>query len=286
MNYANIAWENRVTRVPPTEKLLKTSIYHIKQMVTAELEREFEPTKQSVQRLANLFAPIRTLIEQDQHAVTALDEIRKLAKQKQQQRIEDLTRTVPQPLNFSFTANPGFDIIVPPYDVEWSTGALSKADKASGKFGIQILSEGFNAAGVGVFLSSSVKSLVRFSPMVPFDYSWTNSPLLGPVSSQGSIGVVAFYNEKPQPFLDRRAVVWNDTREFLGWPTLGAFDSGSSFFAQTLGDVLILMEPGNTYLVWIWCWGFCHLHQSAAFADISCTAPFIVVDSGPAPIIA
>ena len=290
-SYPNANRVHQVTRVTPSDKLLATSVLHIEQKITAELEREFKSIQESTQHLANAVAPMRALIEQDHRAVTSLDALHKLAKEEQQRRVEVFKQaTTPELVRtFSFTANPGFNVLVPPYDVEWSTGVgpFVKADKASGEL-VCSITHGFVAAAVGVFLSSPVKASVRFSPVAPFSYTWTHFPFRGPTSGKGGVGVLAYCNEDKQPFLENGVLLWNDSRDF---PAPIASGSGDSFVSAALPRyVLMMMEPGNTYLVWVWCWEMAHNsttdgHEGLVLDEIRCTVPFIVVDAGPPPHI-
>jgi len=301
-NFANIAGENRVTRVPPSEKLLATSISHLKQKITAKLKGEYASFEQNAQHLAKAFSPIRTLIEQDPHAVASLDVLYKLAKKDQRRRIQADKQLIDPGLatTFTFTANPGsFSVIAPPYDVQWTTpdspkSAVTRASKDTGELYCQLISGGRydRAAAVGVFLSSPVRSLVRFSPVAPFSWSWELWNQYGQgTSTKGGVGVMAYLNADSKPFLDKQAILWNESRVN---PSLGEKDFGGSWISAALfpGTVSILMEPGNTYLVWVWCWVMRHTwvwrytpELGTVYAKIGCSVPFIVVDSGPPPHI-
>lgn len=286
-SYPNTDKIRRVIRLKPSEKLLKTSISHIKQKITADLESEFKSIKERSQHLANIAAPMRTLIEQNPRAVASLDALQKLAKEEQQQWAEIFKeRAAWEPTRtFSFTANPGFQIIAPPYDLEWQVGPLF-VHKDTGKMNVFNVN-GESAAAVGVFLSSPVRSLVRVAPYAPFDFQWSGFSLGAPASTKGSVGVIVYDygNDDPLPAYDYRAVIWNV--QFGITPR----DKGSGFSdvsGALLRDVLITMEPGNWYLVWVWCAVLAHsalVEGIASFAGggINCSVPFIFVEAGPVP---
>lgn len=285
----NAKREQRVTRVTMPQELREKSILRLEERITPELERKFQSVRESTRYLANAAAPLRALVEQDQHAAASLDALHKLASEEQQRLVGAVGQhTVSGPLRtFNFTANPGFTILAPPYDVEWTTGA-AYADQYRGELSCLVVG-GFVAAAVGVFLSSPVPSFIRFSPEAPVSYSWAHWPYRGPVSGKGGVGMLAYRNDEPQPFLEKEALLWSDSRNF---PSPAAGDSGASFVSAALpGDFLMPMEPDHTYIVWIWCWGMAHTsvvegHEGIAFDEIQCSIPFIVIDSGPAQHIA
>jgi hypothetical protein len=290
-NYPNEDRGHRVTRATPSEKLLETSVLRIKQKITEEIEREFESMKERSQHLANITAPMRTLIEQDPRAVASLNALHKLAKGEHLRRVEVLKERVTSGAaeTFSFTANPGFQIIAPPYDVEWHLfhdiyQFFNFADMNTG----EMMARHFNgqaAAAVGVWLSSPVRSLVRVAPFAPFTYYWSGL-VLAPGTTRGSVGVVVYVNDDPQPAFDYRANVWDVSLYY------NQSNSGSSTVGRELSrDVLIPMEPGNQYLVWVWCSVLGHTSSAQESwhlvgGGIECEVPFIVINAGPPPHIA
>lgn len=111
-----------------------------------------------------------------------------------------------------------------------------------------------------------------------------NWPFLGPASSSGGIGIIAFILNDPRPSLDDRTVLWSDARVPVNGIGSG---SGSSFISAELPhDFLLTMEPNVTYSIWVWCFGVGHMlfddaHMSLSMSTIECQMPFIVVDAGP-----
>ena len=63
---------------------------------------------------------------------------------------------------YLFSIEPGFEIIIPPYDCGWSNtfASITAVNKASGSFKSASAGNGCGSSGVGVFLSSS--SIVFF----------------------------------------------------------------------------------------------------------------------------
>ena len=99
--------------------------------------------------------------------------------------------------------------------------------------------------------------------------------------------MLGYFNNDSAPFLDRRGSLWTDAQV----PPNTGNGSGSGHLADRLwGDVLVLMDPGNTYLLWTWVWGMGHMSAvddrlSLSLAQITCRVPAIVVDAGPAPVV-
>jgi hypothetical protein len=255
--------------------------------ITAVIESELAAMHETARHLDNISAPIRKLIDADRRALASVKALHKTATKDHDVRVEAIRKGIASEATtaFDFTTNPGWQVLTPPYDIGWRTGA-GFADKSAGEL-IVFVGDGFSAAAVGVFLTVTKRSLVRVRPIAPFDFNWANIAFRGPASSKGGVGMLGYFNRDPQPFLDRRGSLWSDAKV----PPNSGNGSGSGQLADRLsGDVLILMEPGNTYLVWAWAWGAGHMTAqedslSLSLASITCRVPLIVVDAGPAPVV-
>jgi hypothetical protein len=283
LSYAEAGGKSPLQRMTLSDRMLKTANSAAKKTITNRLQSEYASLKNGVELMAAANAPVRALLEKDSRAVAAHGKLNELFHAERQLRMEAFRKGQTPILKFELQMNPGFDVMVPPYDLEWGMGA-SSADKDKGEFKALIVN-GYSAAAVGVVLSSPVRAAVRFSPIVPFSYYWMNWPFSGPASSQGGVGVLAYANKDTQPFIDKRAVLWHDWRDY---PMPIARDDGGDFFATTppLGDILLQVEPGNTYQMWMWCWGMGHSvsdadRASTTLSEIRCRMPFVVVDAGP-----
>ncbi len=281
------AREAGVRRVRPSRTALGAAVSRFERSVTATLETELASLAEAARHLDNLGAPYRKLIGQDRRALASARSLLKVTERTHKRRADAIRKGVfPEPATaFDFTADPGWQMLAPPYDVSWRTGG-GFGDKSDGKL-IVFVAEGFSAAGVGVFLSVTTRSLVRFRPIAPYNDDWANIAFRGPASSKGGVGVLGYFNNDSAPFLDRRGSLWNDAQV----PPNTGNGSGSGQLADRLwGDVLVLMDPGNTYLLWTWVWGMGHMSAaddrlSLSLAQITCRVPAIVVDAGPAPVV-
>ena len=274
-------------RVRPSRKALVVAVSRFEKSVTAALETELASLTDTARHLDYISAPIRKTIDQDRRALSSAKALQKIAEKAHKRRVDAIRKGVfEEPATaFNFTADPGWQVLAPPYDVSWGTGA-GFGDKSDGKM-FALIGDGLSAAGVGVFLSITKRSLVRFRPIAPYNYNWGNIAFRGPASSKGGVGVLGYFNNNSQPFLDRRGSLWIDSQV----PPNTGNGSGSGHLADRLwGDVLILMDPGNTYLLWTWVWGMGRMSAqenrlSLSLAQITCRVPAIVVDAGPAPVI-
>ena len=244
--------------------------------------------KERAQHFANVFEPLRTLIVRDASAAASLDALHQLVQKEQERRDAVFAeRSAGQSLQlFSFTANPGFQIIAPPYDLDWSSQPsvlpVWGSDKNTGKIKVLQIQSGATGAAVGVILSSPVRSLVRVAPFAPYTYQWSGFDKTTPAGSSGSAGIVVYINEDSKPAYDHRTELWNVHFDFPGFRDRG---SNSSTIGRDLSrDVLISMEPGSSYQVWVWCSIVAHIPADFlgyVAGQIECDVPFFVIDAGP-----
>lgn len=184
---------------------------------------------------------------------------------------------------FLFSIQPGFEIIIPPYDSEWtnSFASYSCANKVSGSFKSFPLGNGYGASGVGVFLSSLSDVWVRFSAHCPVSYSWSNfiGEGGGYAASSGGLGITIYDTVDCALIRDERVSLW----ERAGRPSdIGVIGGCDELYAQNtaIGENHFEMKSGHTYLIWLWCWAFADSGpNAAAYASLDCKVPFMIVDS-------
>lgn len=184
---------------------------------------------------------------------------------------------------FLFSIEPGFEIIIPPYDCGWSNSfaSMTSVNKASGSFKSVPVGNNYCASGLGVFLNPSADVSVRFSAHCPISYSWSNfiGEGGGYAASQGGVGI-AIYNASLGAMLkDEQEVLWNQSRRPCELE-LGAGSDDLYFQNTGIGHSYCEMKGGSTYLVWLWCWAFADSGpNAAAYASIDCKVPFMIIDA-------
>lgn len=287
---------HEVKRAAPSKTVLKASAARFKKKMTAELGKEIEAIKVQAQHMARIGAPLHALVEQDRRAVASRAALDRFVEKDQKLRLERLAELSRRDSfqTFSFTANSGFQVIAPPYDMEWTTNegqGLGLADKSRGS--LRALSaNGIAGAGVSVFLSSPVRSLVRVTPFAPLTYFWEGYCYNVSTWCSGTVGVVVYVDRNPQPLHDVRARLWDAHLSFPGYHDSG---SGSTTVGRELPrDVVITMEVGSTYELWVWCNVLVHsqwfgseteIKVGSSWAEINCNVPFMVMDASPPPVV-
>jgi len=187
----------------------------------------------------------------------------------------------------SLTTNGGLTVAVPPYDFVWTTGFLDDADKIAGTFdAFSVDTTGYQAAGLGLFVSSTTSENVQFSADAEFHIRWTDWALgggqpptgaeFGVAATDGGIGVIVF--EGGNTVVRRDVHLWSDTKVGSGLQNI-ASDDRMMFLSQTsAGTTNFHVEPGRRYQVWIWCWTWSGVLGTAlAIASIEARIPFVVV---------
>ena len=165
----------------------------------------------------------------------------------------------------------------PPYDVEWTDGAIGYAKKNIGEFGISPMN-GNAAAAVGEYISPVQDVIARFTAYVPISFSWFNWIInSGYASTNGGIGVLVYDLNNGSILADNRSTLWNDTKTSQG---LSNQPQTMTYLSQTSsGETYFAMRAGGLYLVWVWCWGWANFSGDVtlSMASIACKMPFIVV---------
>ena len=184
---------------------------------------------------------------------------------------------------FLFSIEPGFEIIIPPYDCGWSNSfvSMTSVNKTSGSFKSVPIGNNYCASGLGVFLCPSSDVSVRFSAHCPISYSWSNfiGEGGGYAASRGGVGI-SIYNASLRTILkDEQEVLWSQSRR----PSELELGAGSDdlYFQNTgIGHSYFEMKGGSKYLVWLWCWAFADSGpNAAAYASIDCKVPFMIIDA-------
>ena len=117
--------ENRLRRVRPSASALREAVARFEKTVTSTLETELASVTENARHLDNLGAPVRKLIGQDRRALASARALRRVTERTHKQRTDAIRKGVfPEPATaFDFTADPGWQMLAPPYDVSWRTGA-------------------------------------------------------------------------------------------------------------------------------------------------------------------
>ena len=270
--------------VIPEKTVVKKTLADIVNTITYELE----DTQQAFKEKASRALAAVSLIDQFDIGKIEAPTIKKLqdfAKQELEERAKLTVGRKPiANKQFFIEVNPGLKFLVPPYDLEWTE--LGKADKHHGTFTAAMIGGTvYSGAGLGVFLSSPEKVLVRFSAMMDITYAWGDVVFNGYVGSEGGVGILVYETASGSIITHKRETLWTHS----SWMGSTDYESGSDQLLLTntpAGQVYFQMEAGATYLVWLYGWVSLHTERLAlASGMVQCTVPFIVVDSSPAPIV-
>ncbi|HEX6225154.1 MAG TPA: hypothetical protein VFZ52_12120 [Chryseolinea sp.] len=261
----------------PEVKILNSATQFMEQKMMAYLEHAFEEFRLPKQDILD-----GTINFDQGPSSPAFEELRKFHLKKFAEVAELKTRSH-RKNKFLFSIQPGFEIIIPPYDTEWtnSFGSYSAANKVSGSLKTFPLGDGYGASGVGVFLSSASDIWVRFSAHCPVSYSWANfiSEGGGYAASRGGLGITIFDASAGVLIKDETETLWNQA----GRPSdMEISGGGDELYVQntSIGENHFKMRAGHAYLIWLWCWAFADSGpNAAAYANMDCKVPFMIVDS-------
>ena len=268
----------RVRGALPELKVLDSANEVMERMMAKFLEHEYETFKSDKENFLNGKLNFDLNPEKNE----AFEDLKKFHFQKFTE-IADIKAKSHRKNKFLFSIEPGFDIIIPPYDTEWANSfkSFSSANKISGTFKSFPDGNGYGASGVGVFLSPSSDVSTKFSAHCPVSYSWSNfiNEGGGYAASKGGLGITIYNATKGTLIKDDREVLWDQTRKPTGLEVSGGGDD-LYFQSTSLGQSYFHMKAGNTYLVWMWCWALSDSGPNAvAFSNIDCKVPFMIVDS-------
>jgi len=262
----------------PETKMLNAATEFMEQKMSRFLEYEYNAFKQSK---SSVLEGVMNF-DVTQKSNPAFEELNKFHQQKFSE-MADLKSKAHRRNKFLFSIQPGFEIIIPPYDSEWANNfiSFSGANKISGEFKSFPAGNGCAASGVGVFLSSMADISVRFSAHCPVSYSWSNfiSQGGGYASSRGGLGLSIYNASFGETIRDDHEILWNQSRRAGELEIRGGSDD--LYFQNTsIGQNYFEMKAGHTYLVWIWSWAFADSGpNAAAYANVDCRVPFMIIDS-------
>jgi hypothetical protein len=266
----------RLHRDLPESKILNAATEFAEQKMTSFLEYEFSEFSLPKHNTAEDFS------QPGDNRQPAFDELKKLHIKKFTEAAAARAKSHRQN-KFLFSIEPGFEIIVPPYDVEGSNSfiSFSGANKASSGFKSFPIGNGYGASGLGVFLSPTADVAVTYSAHCPISYSWSNyiNEGGGYAASRGGMGIT-IYNASRQILVeDEHEVLWSQSKR----PSRLEISGGNEDLLlqnTALANTHFKMKANEIYLVWLWCWAFADAsHNAAAFANIDCKVPFMIVDS-------
>ena len=262
----------------PEIKMLNAATKFMEQKMACYLEYEYEAFQ--LPRHNILEGTLNFAKEPKKNAT--LEELKKIHLQKfseiAERRAENHRKN-----KFLFSIQPGFEIIIPPYDSAWtnSFASFSSANKVLGSFKSFPAGNGYGASGIGVFLSSTSDVGVRFSAHCPVSYSWSNfiSEGGGYAASRGGLGITIYDASAQLLIKDEHEVLWNQASKPSDLEISGGGDE--LYFQNTgIGQNHFEMKAGHTYLIWLWSWAFADSGpNAAAHANIDSKVPFMIVDS-------
>lgn len=262
----------------PQTKMLNSATEFIEQKISSFLEYEYEEFQLPKHNVLDG----KLNFELNPQKNPAFEELKALHLKKFTALAESKAKTY-RKNKFLFSIEPGFEIIVPPYDTEWTNSfvSFSSANKVSGSFKSFPIGNGYGASGVGVFLAPSADVTARFSAHCPVSYSWSNfiNEGGGYAASRGGLGITIYNASTSTLVKDEHEELWSQSKRPSGLEVSGGGDE-LYFQSTSIGHNYFQMRAGNTYLVWMWCWAFADSGpNAAAFANIDCKVPFMIVDS-------
>lgn len=272
-------------RVSPTKEEIRNSVSLFDEKVSKEFKRKAETEERRARLVTKISEPFKSpIIDKMELSAPDFKSLEELALNEHELHrrnlIEEFT-DVEERARYMLRIDERFNIMGPPYDIDWTSGAIGYAHQNTGEFGISPFN-GQAAAAVGVFISPIQDVIGRFTAYVPVTYSWFNWIInSGYGSTNGGIGVMIYDVKSGKLLLDNRAKLWNNTLVGAGFTNesetttyLSNTSAAESYFAMTGGD---------SYLVWIWCWSEAKFIGSPALsmASIAGKIPFVALQSWP-----
>jgi hypothetical protein len=260
-----------------SDEVHQVGIEAFKKTVTSELEDRIQAKRRIMDQLKLVIAPETALIKENPASRTALRALEPLVTQERLKFKENMTSLQLEGFRtLSLTTRGGLSVSVPPYDVQWTSGPLDEADKNAGTFtATSIDSLGYQAAGVGLFVSTTFEENVRFSADAMFHSKWTDLVVEGAATTEGGVGVLVY--EGGNVVARKDAPLWYDFQQ--GHAIGGKSGDDLTYLTQTIaGQTYFHMLPGRQYLVWIWAWTTADiLGNDLAIGVIQASVPFVVL---------
>jgi hypothetical protein len=250
-------------------------------LISAHLSRELEVFDSDIARVSDI------VLGPDIEVRYTADELRRYRDFWTDQELK-------RPLMpLSVTLSPGNRLMSPPFDVDWSTGSglgfLSRYDGDLYTVG----NDGFSAAGVGVFLDTPTPIAVALTPVGTQQFSWLTVNGFSNTFSRGGLGVLVYEAGNPTPLALRQVTLWNvfgGRPSWSGETATGSIADAASpatgFGPIPLAPLLFNMQPGFTYVFWVWIWQTLReLGSGDFFALQDAHVSLITSSAGPQTII-
>jgi hypothetical protein len=267
-----------VLEAAPTVEIVETAIDTFKHTVTSELEARVEAKTRMIDQIRLVNAPVRALIQQDAKARSAISALAPMVETERARFKKTATTKIStnEFKTLSLTTHGGLSVSVPPYDFQWTSSVFDDADKNAGTFAAHTIdSLGYQAAGIGLFLSTTVAEDVRFSADAEFHAQWTDLVIEGVAATDGGVGVLVY--EGGNTIARTDAQLWDDFQS--GHSIVSNSGDTVTYLTQTsAADTYFHMEPGRKYQAWVWCWTTATvLGNDLAVSSIQAKMPFVVL---------
>ena len=268
-------------KVSPSKKQIEDSVSLFGAKISKELELMEHAHEKKAQAITRLINPYQSQQEiRDVDAAASFAGLKEWAEYDHKQQRTKLTNglfDLEPRREFMISIDDRLRVAGPPYDVEWSSGAIGYAHKNTGEFGISPMN-GYAAAAVGTFISPAQDAIARITAYMPITFSWFNWILgSGYASTYGGVGVLVYDLSNGSVVADSRAQLWNAAKSDPGLSNQGETQTYLSY--TSAAETYFAMRGGRQYLAWMWCWGGTYSSGNLALsmASIACKVPFIVV---------
>ncbi|WP_028979729.1 hypothetical protein [Sporocytophaga myxococcoides] len=272
-------------RVSPTKEEIKGSIISFEEKISQEFKQKAEIENKRAHLVTKISEPYKTPIidnmELSAPDFKSLEELALNEHELHRQKLKEEHTDVEERARYMLRIDERYNIMGPPYDIDWTNGAIGYAHPSTGEFGIAPFN-GQVAAAIGIFISPLQNVIGRFTAYVPVTFSWFNWIInSGYASTNGGIGVMIYDVKSGQPLLDNRAKLWNNTLVGAGFSNES--ESSTYLSSTSAAESYFAMTGGESYLVWIWCWGETKFIGSPALsmASIAGKIPFVALQSWP-----
>ncbi|NSL87009.1 hypothetical protein ECE50_009220 [Chitinophaga sp. Mgbs1] len=263
--------------VKPTAQQIDEARAVFESTIAADIARNSTAQQQRAEQMSRIIHPSSLQengtkdMKNTFHALKELEE-QTAAQQLHQLRSFDAGLEAQQ--QFMLKMDNQLKIGGPPYDVDWTSGVIASASKATGEFSVNPMQTSASAA-VGMYLSPSEDMIAKFTAYMPIAFKWTHW-VAGPgfAGSSGGVGILIYDISGHFNPTDNRALLWNQTLH-------GGIDRQEhyTYLGNTAAaETYFLMKKNGLYLIWAWCWAENHFGGTAvSLASVNCRMPFFVV---------